>query len=163
MDSEELRARLGDAVVAGEGALAAQRVLAEASVGYLAMAGDGWPYVVPIAYACDGEAIFFHGAGSMKSSLLEDEPRVCLAVTTAPDLMIGDGPCDDNFRYESVLVFGEVELLNDDDERDRALRVIVEKYDPAARAASFPPGTFAGTRVYALRVEALTYKRNPPA
>jgi nitroimidazol reductase NimA-like FMN-containing flavoprotein (pyridoxamine 5'-phosphate oxidase superfamily) len=162
MDSEELRARLGDAVVAGEAAMAAMQVLTEASVGYLAMAGGGWPYVVPIAYAYDGATVFFHGAGSLKSSLLEVEPRVCLAVTTQPELMIGDGPCDDNFRYESVLVFGEVELLDDDDERYRALRVIVEKYDAAARSASFKPSTFAGTRVYALRVEALTYKRNPP-
>jgi nitroimidazol reductase NimA-like FMN-containing flavoprotein (pyridoxamine 5'-phosphate oxidase superfamily) len=131
-------------------------------VGCLAMAGDGWPYAVPIAYAYDGTTVFFHGAGSLKSSLLEVEPRVCLAVTTEPELTVGEGPCDDNFRYESVLVFGEVELLEDDDERDRALRVIVEKYDPAARSASFKPGTLAGTRVYALRVEALTYKRNPP-
>jgi nitroimidazol reductase NimA-like FMN-containing flavoprotein (pyridoxamine 5'-phosphate oxidase superfamily) len=110
------------------------------------MAGEGWPYVVPIAYAYDGSAAYFHGAGSLKSSLLEAEPRVCLAVTTRPELMLADGPCGDNFRYESVWS-SEVELLGDDDERDRA--VIVESMTPGRGRRRSRPDTFKGTRVYA--------------
>ena len=52
-------------------------------------------------------------------------------------------------------------MLTDDSERDRVLRLIVEKYDPAARSAPFKPSTFKGTQVYSLKIEALTYKRSP--
>jgi nitroimidazol reductase NimA-like FMN-containing flavoprotein (pyridoxamine 5'-phosphate oxidase superfamily) len=161
MDVAELKARLGDGIAEGEDARDAGRVLAEVAVGYLAVEGAGWPYVVPINFAYDGSAVYFHGGGSLKAALLEADPRVCLAVTTQPRFMPGEGPCDDNFRYESVLVFGEVETLGDDVERDRVLRLIVEKYDPAARAVPFKPSTFKGTQVCALKVAALTYKRNP--
>ena len=162
MNVTELRDRLGTAIVEGDDAQAAGRVLTHEAMGCLAMEGDGWPYVVPINFAYDGSTVYFHGGGSLKASLLEAHPRVCLAVTTLPEFMHAGGPCDDNFSYESVLVFGEVERLTGDAERDRALRVIVEKYDPAAKAVPFTPGTFKGTQVYSLKVEALTYKRNPP-
>jgi uncharacterized protein len=163
MNAEQLRVRLGAAVVRGEEAEAARRVLAEVAVGYLAMAGEGWPYVVPISFAPDDDTLFFHGGGSLKASLLQAEPRVCLAVTTSAGFLPADDPCDENFSYESVLVFGEAELVDDAGARDRALRIIVDKYDSALARAEFKPDLLKGTSVWALRVTALTYKRNPPA
>jgi nitroimidazol reductase NimA-like FMN-containing flavoprotein (pyridoxamine 5'-phosphate oxidase superfamily) len=163
VNSEQLKDRLGEALVEGQAATPARRVLAAAAVGYLAMDGEGWPYVVPISFALDGDAVLFHGGGSLKASLLQAEPRVCLAVTTRPEFLAADDPCDENFRYESVLVFGEAELVDDEAEQDRALRVIVEKYDAAKTHTAFKGNILKGTSVWALRIEALTYKRNPPA
>jgi nitroimidazol reductase NimA-like FMN-containing flavoprotein (pyridoxamine 5'-phosphate oxidase superfamily) len=163
VNRDQLRDRLGEALVEGQASAPARQVLDASAVGYLAMAGGGWPYVVPISFAANGDTVFFHGGGSLKASLLEAEPRVCLAVTTRPEFMPADDPCDENFRYESVLAFGEVELVEDDAERDRALRLIVEKYDAALAHAPFKGSVLQGTSVWALRVDALTYKRNPPA
>ena len=163
MDREQLKARLGDAIVEGEAAAAARRVLAKAPVAYLAVAGQGWPYVVPISPALDGDAVVFHGGGSLKASLLDADPRVCLAATVMAGFLPAADPCDENFDYESVLAFGEVELVEDDAERDRILRLIVTKYDESLAGAEFKPNVFKGTSVWALRVEALTYKRNPKA
>jgi uncharacterized protein len=161
MNTQQLEVRLGDSVVEGDAAAPAARVLAEEPVGYLGMAGEGWPYVVPISFAPDGDTLFFHGGGSLKASLLEADGRVCLAVTTLAGFLPAGDPCDENFRYESVLAFGEVELVDDPGERDRALRLIVAKYDAALAAAEFRPDILKATSVWALRVRALTYKRNP--
>ena len=147
----------------GQASVPARQVLAECAVGDLAMAGEGWPYVVPISSAVDGDTVFFRGGGSLKASLLEAEPRVCLAVTTRPEFLPAADPCDENFRHESVLAFGEVERVADDAERDRALRLNVQKYDATLIHAAFKAGTLKGTSVWALRVAALTYMRNPPA
>lgn len=163
MNVEQLRARLGNAVVPGEAAEAARQVLAGVPVGYLAMAGEGWPYVVPISFAPDGDTLFFHGGGSLKASLLEADSRACLAVATTTGFLPADDPCNENFSYESVLAFGEVELVDDEDERDRALRIIVGKYDSSLTEAAFKPDLLKATSVWALRVSALTYKRNPSA
>jgi uncharacterized protein len=163
MNAQQLKARLGKAVVQGDEAEAARRVLAGVPVGYLAMAGEGWPYVVPISFAPDGDTLFFHGGGSLKASLLEADPRVCLAVTTTTGFLPADDPCDENFSYESVLAFGEVELVDDEDERVRALHIIVDKYDSSLTQAEFKPDLLKATSVWALRLSALTYKRNPSA
>lgn len=161
MNAEQLKARLGDAVAQGEQAEAAMRVLSTEPVGYLGMAGEGWPYVVPISFAGDGDTLFFHGAGSLKASLLEADRHVCLAVTTVPGFLPAADPCDENFSYESVLAFGDVELVEDAGERDHALRMIVAKYDASLATADFKPSLLKATSVWALRVAALTYKRNP--
>ncbi len=160
MDAEQLRVRLEGALVDGGSVEAAHAVLARVQIGYLSMAGDGWPYVVPINFAYAEPAVYFHGGGLLKASLLARDARVCLAAVAEPELVRGDGPCDDNFRFESVLVFGEAELVELDVERDDALRAIVAKYDPGARDAVFPPKTIKGTQVYRVAVEAMTYKRN---
>ncbi len=97
MNAQQLKVRLGDAVVEGDAAAPAARVLAEAPVGYLGMAGEGWPYVVPISFAPDGDTLFFHGGGSLKASLLEADGRVCLAVTTLPGFLAAGDPCSENF------------------------------------------------------------------
>ena len=163
MNAQQLKARLGKAIVEGDEAAAAVRVLAKEPVGYLAMAGEGWPYVVPISFAGDGETLYFHGGGSLKASLLEADGHVCLAATTLPGFLPAADPCDENFSYESVLAFGEAELVEEEDERDAALRVIVAKYDAALADAAFKPDILKATSVWALRVTALTYKRNPAA
>ena len=79
---------------------------------------------------------------------------------TAPEFIRGDGPCDDNFAYESVLAFGRVRVVRDAAERERALRDVIAKYDPTQREASIE-GALLKTVVWALDVEALTYKRHP--
>jgi nitroimidazol reductase NimA-like FMN-containing flavoprotein (pyridoxamine 5'-phosphate oxidase superfamily) len=160
VDAEQLRVRLEGALVEGDTAEAALAVLGRVQIGFLAMAGDGWPYAVPINFAYADPAVYFHGGGLLKSSLLARDARVCLAAVAEPEFVHGDGPCDDNFRFESVLVFGMAELVEDDAQRDDALRIVVAKYDLGARDAAFPPNTFKGTQVYRVAVEAMTYKRN---
>ena len=160
MDAERLKMRLEGALVEGEEAEAARAVLGRVQIGFLAMSGDGWPYAVPINFAYQDEAVYFHGGGQLKASLLALDARVCLAAVAEPEFVRGDGPCDDNFRFESVLVFGEAELVEADGERGAGLRAIVAKYDPEARDAAFPPSTLKGTMVYRIAVEAMTYKRN---
>jgi nitroimidazol reductase NimA-like FMN-containing flavoprotein (pyridoxamine 5'-phosphate oxidase superfamily) len=160
---EACRNRLAGALVEGAAAAPAKRVLAEAPVAYLALSSPGWPYVVPLSFAYDGSAIHFHGRGTLKAELLAADPRVCLAVSTLPGFVVAGDPCDDNFRYESVLAFGTVVLAEEDEARECSLRAIVAKYHPELRSAPFKPNTFARTLVYAMTVEALTYKQNPEA
>ena len=160
MGESELLAMLGRAVVCGEEAVPAESVLAGAGVGYLSMSGGLWPYCVPISYVFAGGTIYFHGRGKLKRALLAADPRACLTVGTAPEFMPGDGPCDDNFAYESVLAFGRVRVVRDAAERERALRDVVAKYDPTQREASIE-GALLKTVVWAFDVEALTYKRHP--
>ena len=159
MGESDLRAMLGTAVVEGAGAAAAEAVLAEAPLGYLAMGGGAWPYCVPLSFVFAGGAVYFHGRGVLKRALLAADPRACFVVGTGPEFLRGDGPCDDNFAYESVLVFGTARRVSDAAERERALRDIIGKYDPAVRGAAID-GTLPKTVVWRLDIEAVTYKRH---
>ena len=76
--------------------------------------GDGRPYLVPLAYGYDGEAVYAHSGPGRKLDLMRAEPRVTFEVdqAEAPD------------RWRSVIAEGVFEELTDPDARTRALRVI---------------------------------------
>lgn len=161
MRDEALEATLGEAVAKGEERRKAGELLASAPLAFLALADEHGPYTVPISFAYDGEDIYFHGGEGKKSRALEAEPRVCLGVTSEPELVKGDNACAHNFRCASALVFGRVISLESEVEKDAALRTLVAKYDPAAAADPLAPGKVAGTTVYRMEIRALTYRELP--
>jgi len=147
--------------VVGQAAAAAKELLAAAAMGYLATASEGWPYVLPLAYVYDGEAVYFHCGEGLMASLLAEESRACLAVTTTPQFVAAANPCENSFCYESVLAFGEVTRLDEAAHRERVLRLLLSKYHPQTADQPFLPDRFAGTLAYVLSIDALTYKRSP--
>jgi nitroimidazol reductase NimA-like FMN-containing flavoprotein (pyridoxamine 5'-phosphate oxidase superfamily) len=77
-------------------------------------AGDGRPYLVPLAYGYDGEAVYAHSGPGRKLDLMRAEPRVTFEVddAAAPD------------RWRSVIAEGTFEEIADPRQRDAALEVI---------------------------------------
>lgn len=88
---------------------------------------NGYAYGVPISYAYDEEvdSLYFHCAPEgQKLDMIAENNRVCFCVvgTTMP--------LADKFTtlYESVIAFGDAEIIRDDDEKRKALRLLVGKY-----------------------------------
>jgi nitroimidazol reductase NimA-like FMN-containing flavoprotein (pyridoxamine 5'-phosphate oxidase superfamily) len=77
-------------------------------------AGDGRPYLVPLAYGYDGDAVYAHSGPGRKLDFMRAEPRVTFEVdqTVAPD------------RWRSVIAEGTFEEIDDPRQRDAALEVI---------------------------------------
>jgi nitroimidazol reductase NimA-like FMN-containing flavoprotein (pyridoxamine 5'-phosphate oxidase superfamily) len=138
------------------------------------------PYVVPMNFAYEpatapGEApseapgddapdlgrLYLHTGEGRKSAALTGNPRVCIAIAADAAFNQGATPCDDGFAFRSVLVEGRATLLEDRAERERALRAVVMKHDPEAAEMPFAEETLAATLVYAVSIEALSYKTRP--
>jgi nitroimidazol reductase NimA-like FMN-containing flavoprotein (pyridoxamine 5'-phosphate oxidase superfamily) len=107
--------------------------------------GDGRPYLVPLAYGYDGEAIYAHSGPGRKLDLMRAEPRVTFEVdeATASD------------RWRSVIAEGTFEEIQDASQRERALRVI---YRPPAKV----PELGAQTTVYRIRLSARSGRYEMP-
>ena len=76
--------------------------------------GDSRPYLVPLAYGYDGEAVYAHSGPGRKLELMRAEPRVTFEVDQA----------EASDRWRSVIAEGEFEEIDDPTERASALRVI---------------------------------------
>jgi uncharacterized protein len=76
--------------------------------------GDGRPYLVPLAYGYDGDAVYAHSGPGRKLDLMRAEPRVTFEVdeAIAPD------------HWRSVIADGTFEEIDDPRQRDAALQVI---------------------------------------
>jgi nitroimidazol reductase NimA-like FMN-containing flavoprotein (pyridoxamine 5'-phosphate oxidase superfamily) len=107
--------------------------------------GDGRPYLVPLAYGYDGEAVYAHSGPGRKLDLMRAEPRVTFEVDQA------DAPD----RWRSVIAEGTFEEIDDPAERTLALRVI---YPPPAEI----PDLGSQTVVFRIRLTARTGRFETP-
>ncbi len=99
-----------------------------ASVGFVQ---DGQPVVVPMLYGRDGETIYLHGARKARViRLLEKTSTACLNITHVDALVYARSAFNSSMNYRSATVFGTPRLIEDHDEKLRALRIITESTLP---------------------------------
>ena len=99
-----------------------------ASVGFVQ---DGSPIVVPMIFGRDGETIYLHGARKARViRLLEQTEQVCVNVTLLDGIVYARSVFNSSMNYRSATVFGAPRLIEGDDEKLHAMRVIGEHTMP---------------------------------
>jgi len=139
----------------------ADALLYGAPFAFVAMSETTGPYVVPMNFAYVPGRIYLHTGPGRKSAALASNSRVCLAITTDEVFDKGPTPCKDGFAYRAVIVEGWAHLLEEPEERETALRAIVEKYDPAAVDSPLDAKALFNTLVYAVIVDEFSYRERP--
>ncbi len=132
-------------------------ILRSASVCRLGLADGDEPYVVPLCFGYDGESLYFHGAPvGRRSGILARNPRVCFEIDTFEGLVEAESPCAMGVHYRSVIGWGHAEVLEDREEKRRALSLIVAQYADADPA--LPDAALDRMAVFRVRVESVTGK-----
>jgi nitroimidazol reductase NimA-like FMN-containing flavoprotein (pyridoxamine 5'-phosphate oxidase superfamily) len=131
--------------------------------GRLATLGeDGYPYCVPMLYVWADDRLFLHGSnvrGHLRANI-EREPRVCFEIDEPGEVFdYGRFECDSGLAYQSVVLFGRLDVADDTATKQRFCERLMVKYGNAntARPKNFFPRLDA-IIVYALTVERLTGK-----
>jgi nitroimidazol reductase NimA-like FMN-containing flavoprotein (pyridoxamine 5'-phosphate oxidase superfamily) len=74
--------------------------------------GSGRPYVLPVAYARDGDAVLFHGStGSRLFRTLAAGAPTCLTVTLLDGLVLARSMFESSMHYRSAMVLGTATSL----------------------------------------------------
>ena len=104
-------------------------VLKSAKVGRLGLYDTGSPYVVPVNFAFETGHIYFHSADvGTKMGLIRKNPSVCFEVDQYIRTVEASSLCGYDTAYRSVIAFGKARILEDAEEKAKALRLIVCKY-----------------------------------
>ncbi len=104
------------------GELTAQQidaVLFNEVIGRIGCYGDGRPYIVPVTYVFDGEAVYAHSAHGLKIQMMRANPSVCFQVDQRENLA----------NWRSVLAWGTYEELRETAAMD-ALQLLVDRLAP---------------------------------
>lgn len=103
------------------------RILRVCTHGVLALCGDGiHPYAVPLSFAYDGSAIYFHSAkAGHKLDEISANPNVSFCVVEKDDIV----PEEYTSYFRSVIAFGAISAIQDSEAMD-ALKLMCEKYSP---------------------------------
>lgn len=105
-----------------------RRILDEGTSGVLALSGDeDYPYAVPISYVYDGDRLYFHCAKSgHKLDAVRRNPKASFCVIGQDQVL----PEKYTTLFRSVIVFGTIRILEEDDEKRRAIEKLALKYAP---------------------------------
>lgn len=130
--------RLPDKQVTDRPALDA--VLDAGRVAHVAVRDDeGQPYVVPVAYARDGDAVLVHGStASRLFRALADGAPTCLTVTLLDGLVLARSVFESSMNYRSAMVLGSATAL-EGDAKLRGLERVSEHLMPGRWAEARRP------------------------
>jgi len=102
-------------------------ILDEGLVGHVGLICDGQPFVMPMLYARRGEHLYLHG--SPKSRLLSavaEGARICFTVTLLDGLVLARSAFHHSLNYRSVVVLGQGRAVRKGEEKQAALRTLVD-------------------------------------
>lgn len=103
-------------------------ILEQNTSGVLALAGnDGYPYAVPLSYVYSQNKLFFHSAKEgHKISAIKQCENASFCVIDKDDVL----PMQYTTLYRSVIAFGKVRILEDEEEIRKAMQLLALKYYP---------------------------------
>ena len=114
-------------------------ILDAGHVAQVAFVDDGQPLVIPMLYGRKDDALYLHGARKARLiKLLETSPRVCINVTLLDGVVIARSMFHCSMHYRSVSVFGEPTLIEANEPKLAAMRVIAEHLVPGRWAEARP-------------------------
>ena len=103
-------------------------LLEKGTSGVLALLGDnGYPYAVPISYVYDNSKIYFHGAKvGHKIDAIRKCRKASFCVIDQDEIF----PEKYTTYFKSVIVFGKIRILEDENEIREAIERLAMKYHP---------------------------------
>jgi nitroimidazol reductase NimA-like FMN-containing flavoprotein (pyridoxamine 5'-phosphate oxidase superfamily) len=110
---------------------AVHRILDEAFICHVGFVVDGKPVVIPTSYARIGAALYIHGsAASRMLRSLEEGIDVCVTVTLIDGLVLARSAFHHSINYRSVVIFGAANVVDDPDEKIKALHAFTDQVVP---------------------------------
>ena len=96
----------------------AAEVLGRNRIARLGCVVGGYPYVVPVGYIFDGRNAYSHSLPGRKITALRKDPRACLQVDEI----------EDEWRWRSVMAFGDFEEISGEAERAHILNDLLATF-----------------------------------
>lgn len=128
----------------------------------IAINDEIYPYILPLNFGFevidDNIILYFHSAlEGTKIDLLKKDNRVSFEMDTDHELGADESRGYCTFYYSSVIGNGEIEFIEDDDEKIHALQAIMNKYH--MEDFKWSHSAIPRTLVYKLIVKNITGKR----
>jgi nitroimidazol reductase NimA-like FMN-containing flavoprotein (pyridoxamine 5'-phosphate oxidase superfamily) len=146
--------------------------LNQARTGFLGLSQDGTPYVIPLNFVWQDEAIYFHGAQEgRKVVMMQENPRACFTISEEYGTIADPVPAHIDTAYMSVVIHGSIEIVSDPSEATEAMQDLIDKYVPGyyseplkrSHLERYVSSMGSKTAVFKLLISSMTAKENEPS
>jgi len=136
------------------------RIIRSSLVCRIATANEGEPYVVPVSFGYDSQALYIHTAKTgRKLDFFAANNRVCFEFEANVSLKVDDDdPCEWSFAFESIIGYGRISEISDRAGKAHGLNQIMLHY--SNREWDFDETSLATTRVWRIEIDSVTGKRS---
>jgi uncharacterized protein len=137
-----------------------ESLLEKAMVCRIGLSDNNVPYIVPVCFGYADECIYIHSSSrGKKIDIIQRNDQVCFEIDVDVELVRGDTPCNCTVTYNSVIGFGKASLVEDYEEKKRALDIISAHY-LGEDDRDYPEPLVNVTSIIRIEVETMTGKRS---
>ncbi|WP_239256248.1 pyridoxamine 5'-phosphate oxidase family protein [Listeria ilorinensis] len=146
-----------------------KKIIAKSQVAHIGFFDKEFPYVVPVNYGYEWHetkqlTFYIHGARQGKKlRLLKENPRVCVQLDCEHELMeAGTRAADYSFFYQSIMAYGEAEILEEESEKLHALELLMQHTTGSSLSAFDPISKkmIHGTGLIKITIQHITGKEH---
>lgn len=136
-----------------------EAVIQKATVCRIGMSDNNIPYIVPMCFGYQEDAIYVHGPlKGKKTVILQKNQNVCFEFDINTEVVEGEKACKWSMKYKSVIGFGKAIFLNELDDKRNALNIIMNQYSD--KPFDFLEKAISGTNVIKIEIESMTGKQS---
>ena len=107
---------------------------------HLGFVSEGQPYVIPTLYARLADDVYVHGSSASRMlRTLDSGVDACLTVTLVDGIVLARSIFNHSINYRSVVVLGRASVVEDPDEKVRALEAFSNRLLPGRWRDVRPP------------------------
>ena len=144
------------------------QVLDEGIVAHVGFVHEGSPFVIPMGYARDGDRLLLHGSSASRlMRLLAAGTEAAVTVTLLDALVLARSYFHHSMNYRSVVVLGRTTAVSEENEKRRALDVLLSRLVPGRHGDARPTNDLElkATLVASIPIQEATAKlrTGPPA
>ncbi len=138
---------------------AIEAIIQKSLVCRLALSDGNFPYIVPLCFGYRDKVLYFHGSlKGKKIDIIRKNQNICFEFDINTEIVKAEDACHWSMKYQSVVGFGKAVLLEDLDEKRKALNIIMSQYSD--RTFQFNDATLKGTVVIKVEIESMTGKQS---
>jgi len=136
-----------------------ENIIKKAQVCRLGLVDGDEPYVVPVFFGYEKNALYFHCAlEGRKVELIKRNNKVCFEIDTDVEILGKEQACGFTAKYRSVIGVGRAYILDNDNEKIHGLNVLMKQY--AEGDFSFPKEKLDRALVVRIDIESITGKQS---
>ena len=138
---------------------AIEAIIKKSLVCRLALSDDNSPYIVPLCFGYEDKVLYFHGSlKGKKVDIIKKNQKVCFEFDINTEIVKAEDACHWSMKYQSVICFGKAILLEDVEEKRKALNIIMSQYSD--RSFQFNDALLKKMAVIKVEIESMTGKQS---
>ena len=136
-----------------------ESIIQKSQVCRLALADAGLPYIVPLCFGYKNKMLYFHSAKEgQKIDILRRNRQVCFEFDIDARVRSGKTACAWGMGYKSVIGYGTASLVEDSEEKQKALDIIMRQYSEGK--FEYPAKNLAEMLVIRVNISRMTGKKS---